>query len=186
MMIARGVVGLLALGLLVPAVAPDTSPLGPVAVEAQERRDRDRAEERHSRQELAEKVRERFFERVGKELDLSGREVDELRAVLREFHGARMELARDRREHRRALTRLQNGSGEASEADRLLAERAELRQREIALQEAEEDRLADLLTPAELLRFQELRESFNKRVQRMQLCRPPDRGSSRERPRFRP
>ena len=149
-----------------PAMIPwDEAPQF-AALAAQDRDYRDR-----DRRELAERVWETFYEKAGEALELSEAELDELRAILREYRQPRLELHRDRRALRSEKEDLGGESGSSDEeALRLMERRTELRERELEIKQEEEEELMDLLGPAALLEFQDFRDRFNKQVERLQMC----------------
>lgn len=171
-------IGLIALALAVAAGAgaPALHTAAPLAgggsLVAQDRPDEER-------RELAERVRERFYHKAAKSLELSDAEVDELRSVLREFREPRVELHRDRRALRREKRGLEDAESSEDLARELVERRAELRTRETEIEREEEQRLMELLGPARLLEFQDLRERFNQRVQKIRICEDYRDGRSR-------
>ena len=151
--------GILFLGLLALSL-----PAG--AVEAQQRRQRPPA-----RAEMEAQVRERFQRMVWRELGLDAEDGEALAAAVREFQEPRQEVAR----RQRALQRRMTGTGallSETEARAVLEELVEVREAEVELMRSEQERLLEILEPAQLVRFYTLRDRFGARIRELREGRP--------------
>ncbi len=150
-MFRKGVLALAAI-LAVAGSAPRTSEAQ--AVSPQERR------------ELERRVRQAFQNRVRQELRLTGPEMESLREVISWSEGERSRIAVETRElNGRVATFLRDG-GTSDDARTLLTERASLQRRGTQLFLDEQERLLEVLTPAQVVRFYRLRDEFNARILR--------------------
>jgi hypothetical protein len=111
-------------------------------------------------------VRARFQERLREELGLSDEEAKELRAISEEFGLRRRELSLEEQRIRLAVQRYMRGIGEEDPAA-LLEQTVELREREVRLYVEELDRLKEILTADQLLRFGVLREQLAQRIRQL-------------------
>ena len=130
-----------------------------------------------NRQELERRVRQQFERRVREQLDLSQDEFTAIGAVFQEFRRARTELQLKEREVRLRMQRfvVSDGSGGDTEATAILAKLIELRERERALYVDEEQQLLEYMRPSQLVRYNQLRFEFAKRVQRLRQGNLPGR-----------
>lgn len=155
---------LLLAGLLVP---PTLSRGG--ALEAQVRPG-DRAPE------LVRRVQQQFERRIRSELGLSDGEFEEMQVVVASFRPRRVALSGEERALRIQAQQLVR-RGEETETDNLRAREIlraiqRLREAEADLAREEEARLAELLTPMQLLRYQVLRQQLAERIRQLQAPGP--------------
>lgn len=147
-----------ALALLLPVAGP---------VDAQQRR----PQQRPGRMEMEAQVRERFQRMVFRELGLTEEQGEAMAAVVAEFQEPRQELNR----RQRALEQRMSGTGallSESEARSVLEELVAVREQEVRILREEQDRLLEILTPPQLVRFYTLREQFAARIRQMRSNRP--------------
>ncbi|MDE0081353.1 MAG: Spy/CpxP family protein refolding chaperone [Gammaproteobacteria bacterium] len=138
--------------------------LSPVVASAQAR---DRGPS-STRQELVERIRERFENRIARELRLDEQQREVLGEVFSVFARSRAELLPQRREiERRISNHLAGPDGAEEDALGLLEEMRALREREAELLREEEDRLLEVLTPSQVLRLQALRDQFGNQIRRL-------------------
>ena len=138
-----------------------------------------------SRQELVERIRERFQNRLARELRLDDEQREVLGEVFSAFARSRAELLPQRREiERRISDHLAQPDGTEEDALGLLEEMRALREREAALLREEEDRLLEVLTPSQVLRLQTLRDQFGNEIRRLRGGSGP--GNPGDRPFRRP
>lgn len=159
------VVVLLVAGL---AAGPILSPGGPLSAQL---RPGDRAPE------LVRRVQQQFERRIRSELGLTEEAFQEVQAVVAGFRPRRVALAGQERTLRAQAQQLVR-RGEESEADNLRAREIlegiqRLREEEAALAREEEARLAELLTPIQLLKYQVLRQQLAERIRQLQGSGPP-------------
>lgn len=149
----------------------------PAALGAQERprRGEGRMGPRQERSELEQRVRQRFGEMIRVRLELTDEQAAELRGVMERFQADRVELARDDEALRLRFQAVLTEQGTANdEAEALLGRMMDIRERELGLFRAEQEALAEVLTPAQLVRFHAMREQLNQRVRALrQRGRPP-------------
>lgn len=115
---------------------------------------------------LRREVERRFAERVRMDLALSDRQMEQLRAHQAAFMGRRRELLLRQRDLRMALQQ-QMRPGVAADADsvgRLNDALRENRGRIFALEQEEEAKLSEFLTPVQVAQYRQLRERFVQRV----------------------
>ena len=159
--------------LLLVAVAPATAPVAAQRPTEAENNDRARLEER-IRARVAQIMRER--------LDLDAATEAALSETVREFEGRRRELSIDEREARRRIEELLEGSVPSSEAEALLGRIVELRTAGAELFREEQERLLQVLDPARVLEFYELRRELGQRIRAIRERRRDDDGPGRARP----
>lgn len=121
------------------------------------------------REQLEMRVRERFGEIVQRELGLSNDEMRRVQDVFAEFQEARARLHLQERSLRRRLApgRAEAGVLSDAEALSLIEEAQELRLREARLFVEEQERMLELLTPSQLVRLYQIRETLMARIRRM-------------------
>ncbi len=138
---------------------------GPFAAEVEGQGPPDRM---HRRAELEQQVRQRFMEQVGERLELSEAQRIRMAAILQEGAEARRELADDSRALRRELMQAVHRE-EASMAtyERLLERLAAVREAERAIEQREEQRLAQVLDARQRAVFLIMRMQLNDRVRGM-------------------
>ena len=121
-----------------------------------------------TRQELVERIQERFENRIARELRLDGEQREVLREVFSVFARTRADILSRRREvERRIGGHLAGVDGTEEDALGLLEEMRTLRVREAELVREEEDRLLEVLTPSQVLRLQALRDQFGNEIRRL-------------------
>lgn len=124
-----------------------------------------------TRSELERQIRDRWQERMREELDLTEAQQAALRTVLQEFTLERRQLALDERELRLAVERYMRDLPGAP-ADELVDQAVQLKEREFALYRREMERLGDILTADQLLRFGVMREELARRIRQLAPRRP--------------
>ena len=124
------------------------------------------------RAELQERVRRAFLERIRTELDLSRDEGARLRDVLEWSEAERRQVAFETRQIRLDTERFLTGGGDDAEARALLDARERLQERERALFREEQERLLEVISPAQVVRLYEMREQFVRRLQQLRQNRP--------------
>lgn len=135
------------------------------------------------RMEMERRVRERFGEIVKERLGLSAEQQQELADVLRTFQEERESLALRESQLRRRIVaqgvltpRDDAPLLDDEEAREILDEWRKIWDDERSLVSAEEDRLLQLLTPSQLVRFYAMREALNDRVRGLRQGGPPGPG----------
>ncbi len=124
------------------------------------------------RQQLQQQVFTRFMDRAQQRLGLSAADRQRLEQVIRANEVQRRELAREARQVRQQLNvAARDPSTPQSEYDRLLAQVADLRQRDLALWRDEQAQLATVLNPRQRAQFMAMRMEFAEMVQRMRQQR---------------
>ena len=115
------------------------------------------------RDRLEQRIRARFARMIKRELALSDEDAAVLSETTASFRARRSELAREERR-----TRIQVDSvllsGDDAQASRLLVNLSELAMREAELLREEQERLLDIITPMQVLRYMLLREELGARV----------------------
>lgn len=131
------------------------------------------------RQQLEQRVRRAFQNRVRQDLQLTAAEVPQLTEVIRWSEGLRRGIAQRTRElNVRAVDFLRDGGAE-SEAVTILEDRKTLQREEADLFAEEQIRLLEVLSPNQVVRYYRLRDQFNRQLQQARARRP---GSGRENP----
>ncbi len=118
-------------------------------------------------QQLQQRIRQRWNERVRQDLDLSNDQATRLQATEGRFLARRRELARDQRAVADALHRqLQPGVAANSDSVRKLMDARDRNRAALAQLEGDEDReIAGYLSPVQHARYQALREQLRRRIQ---------------------
>ncbi len=120
------------------------------------------------RAQLEQRIRARFGQIVRQRLGLSQEQARQLDRVVRGFHADRMRLAVDEATVREQVGKLLQQDEPSDSAARTLLDRmARLRERETHLAQQEEDSLLTVLSPAQVLRFNVLREEMGARIRRL-------------------
>ena len=123
-----------------------------------------------SRQELEERVRARFGQMIQQRLGLDQEAAQSLNATVQSFQEERGRLAREQEALRKRVEAFAlEGGGSNSDAQQLLDRMNELRGRENQLYMTEQDSLAKVLTPSQLLRFNVMREQMAQRIQQLRM-----------------
>lgn len=131
---------------------------------------------------LRREVERRFGERVRMELALSDRQMVQLREHQGTFMRQRRELLLRQRDLRMALQQ-QMRPGVAADADsvgRLNDALRENRGRIFALEQDEEAKLSEFLTPVQVAQYRQLRERFIERVNELRRRGGPGPGGGRQ------
>lgn len=147
-------------GLLVLLALPGTA-------DAQQRRPGQRME----RPEMEAQIRERFQQMVWRELGLTEEQAREMNQVVEGFQEPR----RDLMQRQRVLQRRMTGTGallSESEALSVLEELASVKEEEARLLRQEQERLLDILSPPQLVRFYTLRDQLGMRIRQLRENRP--------------
>jgi hypothetical protein len=129
-----------------------------------------------TRQEMMTRIQRDYERRLSRELGLSSGQLDSVRTILSEFRSTRGEMMRERYQLRQALERHAEVGGSDAEARRLLDRSRALRAREVDVQRLEEDRLLEVLSVSQLLRFHQVREDFSESIRRMEAQAGSRRG----------
>jgi hypothetical protein len=121
-----------------------------------------------SRQEMMARIQRDYERRLSRELGLTSDQLASVRTIMSEFRSTRGEMMRERYQLRQALERHAEAGGSNAEARRLLDRSRALRAREVDVQRLEEDRLLEVLSVSQLLRFHQMREDFSESIRRME------------------
>jgi len=115
------------------------------------------------RNQLEERVRRAFVQRVQRQLQLDDAEVGELREVLAWSEGQRRALSTENQdlERRSQAVRFE---GSDDEARAILDGRLRIQERQLELYREEQQRLLEVLSPARVVRFYRLRAELNRRI----------------------
>jgi len=150
------------LGILALLALPLTSPL-----EAQQRR----PAQRPDRPEMEAQVRQRFQQMVFRELGLTPEQGEAMGRVVEEMQEPRRAL----NQRQRLLQRRMAGTGallSQAEASAVLEELVAVREEETRMLRQEQERLLEILSPPQLVRFYTLREQFAARIRQLRENRP--------------
>lgn len=128
-----------------------------------------------TREEMMARLHAQFERELSRELGLGA----EVRSEIEEILGSMRQKRRDLYQRRRALSAQkksfhEEGGGE-KDARRILSETRAVRAEEARIESEEEARLLEIMSPAEVLRFQVIRDDFNDRIRKMHRERS-DRG----------
>jgi Spy/CpxP family protein refolding chaperone len=124
--------------------------------------------QQQDRTELERRVRARFGEMVKQRLGLSDEQAQRLNETVMSFQQDRMSLWREEQAVRKRVEALLLESGDnQAEARELLQRMQELRMQEARLWQTEQDKLLEVLTPEQVLRFQAMREEMGQRIRRL-------------------
>ncbi len=120
-----------------------------------------------TREEMMARLHAQFERKLSRELGLGA----EVRSEIGEILGSMREKRRELYQRRRALSAQkkafhEEGGGE-KEARRILSETRAVRAEEARIESEEEARLLEVMSPAEVLRFQVIRDDFNERIRQM-------------------
>jgi Spy/CpxP family protein refolding chaperone len=116
-------------------------------------------------------IRERFETMVWRELGLDEGQREALAAAVQEFREPR----RDVSQRQVRLERRLAGTGallSEDQAREVLAELVAVKRAEVELLAREQERLLEVLTPPQLVRFYTLREQLGRRIRRLRENRP--------------
>jgi Spy/CpxP family protein refolding chaperone len=150
---------LLSMALVVPLEAQRGPPMG--------RRGEGQGQ-RQDRAQLERRIRAQMGEMMRQRLGLSEAESQSLGEIVEEFEPARRGIAREEQAVRRRVEALTaDEAATDGEASDLLARLADVRRRDAELFAEEQERLLEILTPLQVLRFHSLREQLGERIQRL-------------------
>jgi len=121
---------------------------------------------------LEERVRVRFAEIVRRELGLTAEQLQEIDEVVAPFQDQRRTLVRREAALRRRMRPGNAADRSDQEARQILVEMTAVREEETRLFRSEMEGLQQTLTPAQTLRFYELRADLMERVQRLRQPGP--------------
>ena len=117
------------------------------------------------RAQLEERVRAQMARMMRERLGLTEDQAARLAVVTEGFEGRRRELFdMEQATRRRVEALLRDGGNNQDEARALISSMGDLRAREAALFREEQEALLDVLTPVQVLRLQELRQDFGRRI----------------------
>jgi len=120
------------------------------------------------RAQLERRVRARFAEMMQRRLALTDEQSRALSAVVDGLQAERMELGRDEQVLRRRLEALLVDDEASDEEARALLQRmTDLRAREARLFQDEQQKLLEVLTPTQVVRFHAMREQLAARIQQL-------------------
>jgi Spy/CpxP family protein refolding chaperone len=118
-----------------------------------------------NRAQLEERVRAEMARVTRERLGLDEAEAQELSEVMQSFESRRRELfAEEQATRLRVEAVLRGGGSDQDEARDVITRMWELRGEEVELFREEQEALLDVLTPVQLLRLQELRQDFGRRI----------------------
>ncbi len=129
------------------------------------------AQNPNNRSALERRVRAAFVQRAQRQLALTDSEVGALRETLAWSDGQRRAIAVENQDLNRRSQAL-SLDGNVGEAQAILDARVRLQEREATLFREEQERLLDVLTPPELVRFYRLRAELNRRILQLRQQRP--------------
>lgn len=128
------------------------------------------------RMELEQRLHAGFGRAVQARLGLAPEKLAALQEVMMSFQEDRMELNRARAVVRFRLREQALQDMPEAEARSLLQEMIRLQEEEVDLYRREQEQLLQVLTPLQLVRFYNLRESLGQQVQELRRGRGPGRG----------
>ena len=150
----------------------------PIGVGAQEgaapreQRRPEMSEER--REEMRERIHQRFMDMAAERLELDANQRTRLAGVLEQNQEQRRTIAEEgMRLRREAADVLSADAPDRARAERILTELTRLRERELQLWRAEQDALANVLSPTQRLELMAMQARFNDRVRDMRHERGP-------------
>ena len=121
---------------------------------------------------LEQRVRVRMDQMIRQELDLNE---DEWKAVgdnARDFDMKRRELMRSEQALKRRVEAIAlEGGANDEEAGEILDQLIALREQELQLFQEEQERLLEILSPSQLVRFQNMREKLGEQIRRLRRGR---------------
>lgn len=123
------------------------------------------------RAQLEQRLRDRFAEVIQRRVGLDEAQSDQLLRVLDEYRQERVVLAAETRSLRVKIRNAVASAGDApvddADAGAYLAELRDLAQREADLVSAEQDELAEFLTPGQTILIYQLRDQMTERVRQL-------------------
>jgi len=145
---------IVALGLTAPAVSAQRMPPG--------------GGRPQDREQLERRVRARFAETMQRRLGLTEEQSKRLEEVIGSLQSERMALGRDEQALRLRMQALMTEDSASDEDARdVLRQMEELRLREARLFQTEQERLLQVLTPVQVVRFHAMREQLAARIQEL-------------------
>jgi Spy/CpxP family protein refolding chaperone len=136
----------------------------PGSLEAQQRAPQGRRSD-IDREQLEQRIRAQMGRRIQQQLGLDAEQSEQLAEVVQDFDARRRELFQEEQATRRQVEGFLRGSpDDEAQARELVARVADLRLREAQLFRQEQEALLQVLTPAQLLRLQELRQELGQRI----------------------
>jgi len=129
---------------------------------------------RPDRAEIEQRIRAQMGRMMQERLGLDEEEAAHLSEVVQAFEGRRRDLARREFETRRQVEDLVRNGGQDRVARELLEAQSELRLEEARLFAEEQEALLEVLTPAQVLELQDLRQDLGRRIRAL-------RGGTRDR-----
>ncbi|HSG09582.1 MAG TPA: hypothetical protein VLA36_14570 [Longimicrobiales bacterium] len=120
------------------------------------------------RAQLEQRVRARFAENMQRRLRLTEEQSEALEAAVRGLQADRMALAQDERALRQRMQAiLADDQASEEEATQVLRRMVDLRAQEARLFQEEQERLLEVLTPIQAVRFHAMREQLAQRIQQL-------------------
>jgi Spy/CpxP family protein refolding chaperone len=117
------------------------------------------------REHMRQRIHTRFLDMAAERLELDATQRTRLASVLEQHHETRREITEEgMRLRREAADLLGTDSPDRARAERILDELTRLRERELQLWRAEQDALADVLTPTQRLELMAMQARFGQRV----------------------
>jgi Spy/CpxP family protein refolding chaperone len=145
---------LLAVGLTTPSLSAQRMPPGGGG--------------RQDREQLERRVRARFAETMQRRLGLTHEQSQRLSEVVDALQGERRSLGRDERALRTRMEAILTEEGTSdADAREVLLQMEELRLREARLFQTEQERMLEVLTPVQVVRFHAMREQLAARIQQL-------------------
>jgi len=123
------------------------------------------------RAQIEQRIRAQMGRMMQERLGLDDAEAAKLSEVVRTFDGRREALRRSEEETRRRVAEITTSGGDEAEARQLLERQAELRLQEAQLFADEQDALLGVLTPAQVLELQDLRQDVGRRIRALRSPR---------------
>ncbi len=154
----------------------------PATAEAQQRGPQGRRGE-VDRAQLEQRIRAQMGRMMRERLGLDEQQATRLAEVVQDFDGRRRELfTREQATRRRLEAFLLEGGNDEEEARALMQRMAELRRQEADLFGAEQQALLEVLSPAQVLQLQRLRQELGQRIRQIRGGRGGDAQPGRRPP----
>lgn len=120
-----------------------------------------------TREEMQAAIHAQFEREMVQKMGLDRQTMGAIRNVMTSMVERRRELYQRRRALRTLSREFHESNGDEAMARRILSETRAIRSQEALLEAEEESQLLQIMSPAEVLRFQALRDDFNERIRRM-------------------
>lgn len=120
-----------------------------------------------TREEMQATIHAQFQRELERELGLNQTTMDAIFGIMADMGERRRDLWHRNRSLRNMTREFQESGGDEALARRILSETRAIRSQEALLEADEESQLLQIMSPAEVLRFQALRDDFNERIRRM-------------------